>query len=94
MACGGPSRVNTACKPQSRRPHHEAVPLPSTAANRRPPPRDQQLPQYCSWEFLLRNELARDEGRRMYYIDETGETVPASDDEDDRVGAAIWRGAI
>jgi hypothetical protein len=44
------------------------------------------MPQYSSWEFLLRNELARDEGRRMYYVDETGETVPASDDEDDKVG--------
>lgn len=45
-----------------------------------------QLPEYGSWALLLRNELARDEGRRMYWYDPTGETVPVSDDEeDDRV---------
>ncbi|KAI8471212.1 MAG: hypothetical protein J3K34DRAFT_520707 [Monoraphidium minutum] len=55
-------------------------------------PPSQRLPSYCSWEFLLRNELARDEGRRMYYVDDTGETVPASDDEDDDRFSLPWDG--
>jgi hypothetical protein len=41
-----------------------------------------QLPEYFSWSYLLRNELATAHRPRMFYTDETGETVPASDDED------------
>jgi hypothetical protein len=41
-----------------------------------------QLPEYFSWGYLVRNQLATDHGQRMFYTDETGETVPASDDED------------
>ena len=40
-----------------------------------------QNPDYASWQYLTRNEFARDHGKRMFYTDETGETVPASDDE-------------
>jgi hypothetical protein len=48
-----------------------------------------QLPAYVSWMYLVRNELAVDKGQRMFYTDETGETVPASDDEDgNQVGLA------
>eukprot|EP00775_Hariotina_reticulata_P001445 gene1445-1786_t len=43
---------------------------------------EQRLPAYVSWMYLVRNELATDKGQRMFYTDETGETVPASDDED------------
>lgn len=42
------------------------------------------MPEYTSWEYLVKNELARDHGRRMFYTDETGETVPASDDDEER----------
>ncbi len=44
-----------------------------------------QVPEYVTWEYLRKNELALDNGRRMFYKDETGETIPASDDEEANV---------
>jgi len=52
-------------------------------------------PPYVSWAYLKRNELAQDAGKRMFYTDQTGETVPASDEEDESLpweekqGAAV-----
>ncbi|PNH07048.1 Histone-lysine N-methyltransferase EZA1 [Tetrabaena socialis] len=55
-----------------------------------------QPPSYTTWSYLKRNELARDHGRRMFLVDELGETVPADDGEteerlpwEDVDGAAI-----
>lgn len=47
-----------------------------------------QVPEYTTWNLLTRNEQAKDTGRRMFYTDELGETVPASDDEGERVVSA------
>jgi len=44
-----------------------------------------QPSQFVAWQYLKHNELARDHGKRLFYTDETGETVPASDDEGDEV---------
>ncbi|GBF89874.1 hypothetical protein Rsub_02578 [Raphidocelis subcapitata] len=55
-------------------------------------PATDKLPRYCSWEFLPRNELARDAGRRMFYADASGETVPASDEEEDESLRLPWNG--
>ncbi|GLC46936.1 hypothetical protein PLESTM_001947300 [Pleodorina starrii] len=47
----------------------------------RPIPAIQPPPSYTTWSYLKRNELARDHGRRMFLVDEVGETVPADDGE-------------
>ncbi|KXZ52662.1 hypothetical protein GPECTOR_9g707 [Gonium pectorale] len=44
-------------------------------------PAVQQPPAYTTWSYLRRNELAQDHGRRMFLVDEAGETVPADDGE-------------
>ncbi|KAG1661637.1 hypothetical protein FOA52_007518 [Chlamydomonas sp. UWO 241] len=47
-------------------------------------PSDKPVPNYITWGYLKQNELAPDQGKRMFYTDpSTGETVPDSDDEDD-----------
>lgn len=45
-------------------------------------PHHPPIPQYKSWGYVPRNEISLDVGRRMFYTDEKGETVPASDDEE------------
>ncbi|KAG2492942.1 hypothetical protein HYH03_008850 [Edaphochlamys debaryana] len=59
-------------------------------------PAVQPPPSYTTWSYLKRNELARDHGRRMFLVDELGETVPADDGEteerlpwEDADGAAV-----
>ena len=59
-----------------------------------PCPRTVQPPNFVSWAFLKRNELAPDQGKRMFYTEEaTGETIPDSDDEQDNVGESARRAA-
>ena len=58
-----------------------------------------QPSHYVNWAYLKRNELARDHGKRMFYTDATGETVPASDEEDEasrktRVLYCRWRSTV
>ena len=51
-----------------------------------PCPPTSQPPNFVSWAFLKRNELAPDQGKRMFYTEEaTGETIPDSDDEQENV---------
>ncbi|GAX76483.1 hypothetical protein CEUSTIGMA_g3928.t1 [Chlamydomonas eustigma] len=39
-------------------------------------------PSFVSWSYLKHNELAPDQGKRMFYTDpDTGETIPDSDDD-------------
>lgn len=46
--------------------------------------------QFVAWQYLKRNELARNQGKRLFYTDDTGETVPASDDEEEN--SLPWKG--
>lgn len=49
-----------------------------------------QPAKYFSWSFLRSNELARDQNKRLFYTDASGETVPASDEDSDEVSG--WGG--
>lgn len=40
------------------------------------------VPKFLTWQYLHVCELAPDQGRPMFYSDDIGETVLASDDED------------
>ncbi|PNW71091.1 hypothetical protein CHLRE_17g746247v5 [Chlamydomonas reinhardtii] len=69
---------------------------PSVRTHVRVLPPVQPPPGYTTWSYLKRNELARDHGRRMFLVDELGETVPADDGEteerlpwEDADGAAV-----
>lgn len=44
-------------------------------------PRAATIPAYTAWVYIPKNEQDWDNDRRMFYTDEIGETVPASDEE-------------
>ncbi|KAK9917862.1 hypothetical protein WJX75_009030 [Coccomyxa subellipsoidea] len=57
-------------------------------------PYKERVPTYKSWSYLMSNELATEVGSRIFYTDATGETIPASDSEDeDRRGEGSLEGA-
>ncbi|BDA50448.1 Histone-lysine N-methyltransferase EZH1 [Coccomyxa sp. Obi] len=57
-------------------------------------PNHERVPSYKSWSYLMENELANEVGVRIFYTDPTGETIPASDSEDeDRKGEGNLEGA-
>eukprot|EP00191_Tetraselmis_sp_GSL018_P005485 CAMPEP_0177600866 /NCGR_PEP_ID=MMETSP0419_2-20121207/13908_1 /TAXON_ID=582737 /ORGANISM="Tetraselmis sp., Strain GSL018" /LENGTH=364 /DNA_ID=CAMNT_0019094001 /DNA_START=13 /DNA_END=1103 /DNA_ORIENTATION=- len=41
------------------------------------------IPMYMTWTYVRSNVTTQEEGRKMFYTDETGETVPASDSDDE-----------
>mmetsp|Transcript_24875 Transcript_24875/g.69328 ORF Transcript_24875/g.69328 Transcript_24875/m.69328 type:complete len:774 (+) Transcript_24875:212-2533(+) len=41
------------------------------------------LPMYMTWTYVNKNMTTKEEGRQMFYTDDAGETVPASDSDDD-----------
>lgn len=46
-----------------------------------------------SWAYLKLNELAQDQGKKMFYTDpSTNETVPDSDDEAAADVGEVWMG--
>lgn len=44
------------------------------------------VPMYMTWTFARQNLATKEEGRQMFYTDATGETVPASDSDDEDPG--------
>ncbi|KAL4855789.1 Histone-lysine N-methyltransferase 1 [Chlorella vulgaris] len=46
-------------------------------------PTAEAVPPYKSWVHVPRNCVSQETGKRMFYTDEKGETVPVSDDEAD-----------
>lgn len=44
-------------------------------------PRATTIPAYTAWVYVPKNEQDQDNDRRMFYTDDIGETVPASDEE-------------
>ncbi|KAK9841635.1 hypothetical protein WJX74_009123 [Apatococcus lobatus] len=55
-------------------------------------PKAKTVPPYKAWIYLMRNELAAETGRRMFYTDKTGETIPASDSEEELPGNMVMDG--
>ncbi|KAL6759486.1 hypothetical protein V8C86DRAFT_3024838, partial [Haematococcus lacustris] len=49
-----------------------------------------QLPRSVAWTLLRRNQLARDQGRPMYLVEDSGETVLASDEEGEAHKSPPW----
>lgn len=44
-------------------------------------PKATTIPAYTAWAYIPKNQRDQDSDRRMFYTDEIGETVPASDEE-------------
>ncbi|GMH38553.1 hypothetical protein BSKO_06437 [Bryopsis sp. KO-2023] len=44
-------------------------------------PKAATIPAYTAWVYIPKNQRDQDNDRRMFYTDEIGETVPASDEE-------------
>ena len=55
-------------------------------------PRCNTIPPYASWVYITKNASNQDNDKRMFYTDDKGESVPASDDEGESWAAWMWNG--
>eukprot|EP00803_Ostreobium_quekettii_P009845 evm.model.scf_1831.1 EVM.evm.TU.scf_1831.1 scf_1831:95-8359(-) len=55
-------------------------------------PRCNTIPPYSAWLYITQNASNQDNDKRMFYTDETGESVPASDEEGQSWASCMWNG--